>query len=80
MGKYVHREVVKGRLTVTEIKRTKEDGQHVLVLVYEGREEKGEPVSEWVLPMEVIYDYSIAAKLAEAQTPDKEIFSTPARP
>lgn len=68
MGKYSHKEVVNGRLTVTTIKRTREDGHHVYTEVYPTEEEVGEPTNGWVFPVPMIYDYSIAAHTAERQS------------
>jgi hypothetical protein len=69
----VHREVVIGRATVTTARRTREDGLHVLSLVYETDEEKGEPVAEWVFPIQFRYDLPGAARLAVAQTLQQEL-------
>lgn len=62
MGKYVHEEVINGRLTVTTIKRTKEDGHHVNTLVYPGEDKDGEPEGDWIFPIPMIHDYSLAAR------------------
>lgn len=68
MGKYVHEKVINGRLTVTTLKRTKEDGHHVRTVVYPTSDKLEEPVGDWVFPVPMIYDYSIAARTAEWQT------------
>jgi hypothetical protein len=67
-GKAINREVIEGHLTITQARRTSEDGLHVEALVYAGETEEGEPVAEWVLPIQLRYALSDAARLAVAQT------------
>ena len=73
MGKVIHREVIRGRMTVTQARRTKEEGLHVESLVYAGSKAEGEPVAEWVLPIQLRYALSDAAKLAVNQTTFPEL-------
>ena len=72
---YVHRKVVRGRLTVTQIKRTKEDGHHVEVKIYPGEDETEETVNEWIFPVAIIYDYDIAVATAMRQSFRNEKFT-----
>lgn len=68
MGKVVHRQVIDGHLTVTQTRRTKEDGLHVESIVYAGETAEGEPVAEWVFPIQLRYALGDAAELAVRQT------------
>lgn len=69
MSNYVHRQVVKGRLTVTTTKRTE-----VITKIYPGAEEEGEPVDEWFFPIFLLYDYTIPVATAMKQTFPQERF------
>ena len=65
MGKHVHREVIKGHMTVTQGRRA-QGVRYVESIVYAGPEEEGEPVAEWEFPHQLrLYE---AAQLAVAQT------------
>lgn len=68
VGKVVNREVIDGRATVAQARRTKREGLHVEVLVYPGPVAEGEPVAEWVMPIQLRYALSDAAKMAVHQT------------
>lgn len=67
-SKVINREVIDGHMTVTQTRRTKNDGLHVESLVYWGDKEEGRPVAEWVMPIQLRYTLSDAAHLAVAQT------------
>lgn len=76
MGKVINREVIFGRATVTQARRfTKEEGGGLYVqsLVYGGPKAEGEPVAEWVLPIQLRYALSDAAHLAVRQTDFSEV-------
>lgn len=67
MGKVVNREVIDGHLTITQARRNPQDGLHVESIVYAGETAEGDPVAEWVLPIQLRYNLSDAAHLAVRQ-------------
>lgn len=67
-SKYIHREVVNGRMTVTQVRWTEENGLHVESLVYAGEAEESEPIADWALPHQFRYALSEAAHIAERRT------------
>jgi hypothetical protein len=76
MGKVINREVIYGRATVTQARRFPKDeggGLYVQVLVYGGSKAEGEPVAEWVMPIQLRYALSDAAHLAVRQTDFSEV-------
>lgn len=68
MGEVVNREVIDGHLTITQARRNPQDGLHVESIVYASEIAEGEPVAEWVLPIQLRYHLSDAAHLAVRQT------------